>query len=52
MATKKFSIAVSQDTLDELKKIGLVEDRKQNYLINQAIEMFIVDWKLDHKVKE
>jgi len=40
-ALKKFSIAISQDNMEELDKLALIEDRSRNWLINQAIKEFL-----------
>ncbi|HEY5589331.1 MAG TPA: ribbon-helix-helix protein, CopG family [Candidatus Paceibacterota bacterium] len=40
----KFSIAVSENNLKELDFIAHMEDRSKNWLINQAIEMYLENW--------
>ena len=48
MAAAKFSISISQDNLDKLDKISKIEDRSKNWIINKAIENYIVEYELKY----
>jgi len=47
----KFSIAVSENNLKELDFIAQMEDRSRNWLINQAIEMYLEKWFITNAAK-
>jgi predicted transcriptional regulator len=49
-ALKKTAIAVSQENLDILESIAKKEDRSRNWLINQAIALYIENY--NNKEKE
>jgi len=41
---RKFSIAVSENNLEDIEKIALYEDRSRNWIINKAIEMYLENY--------
>lgn len=45
MATVKISIATNSDLMAELEKLVVSKDRTRNWLVNKAIEEYIINHK-------
>lgn len=45
MAAVKFSISIAEETKEELKEVAKLQDRSVNWIINNAIEEYLKNYK-------